>query len=196
MAASGGKMLKTFDMTANDVLALAERERYHAVIDAANQPVVPPRMLADDVEARALFEDRKHPDLHTAAPYLAKVDGALARWMRRTIWPAHWGIFIETNVGFGELRRHLRRIMLVEGPDGKTLYFRFYDPRVLPTFLNTATSEQLDEFFGPVTAYIVRTASPEAFVRYARGEAGRAGAASSGVNPYRKGVLSGGERRP
>jgi len=190
-----GNRLVQFPMTTNDVLGCARRGWFHAVLDAAGEPAVWKRMLADDVEARALFEDRKHPDLHTAAPYLVKPDAAIADWMRKTIWNSPWGIFIEAKTTFGELRRHLRRIMMVEGPDGEALFFRFYDPRVLPTFLTTATAAQLVEFFGPVTAYIVRTASPEAFVRYSLGDAAATARPTSGVNAYRKSTLSGGGRR-
>jgi hypothetical protein len=39
--------------------------------------------------------------------------------------------------------------------DGRELYFRFYDPRVLRVFLPTCTLQQTAEFFGPVSSYLV-----------------------------------------
>jgi hypothetical protein len=39
-----------------------------------------------------------------------------------------------------------------KSPSGDLLYFRFYDPRVLATFLSSCSSAELFEFFGPVAA--------------------------------------------
>jgi hypothetical protein len=35
-------------------------------------------------------------------------------------------------------------------PDGKIVYFRFYDPRVLRAYLTTCTDDEIRTFFGPV----------------------------------------------
>lgn len=66
-----------------------------------------------------------------------------------------WGIIIRSNAEEEDLYRHLRQFLIVHKEDGKELYFRFYDPRVLREFLPTCDSEQLIEFFGPVTTYIM-----------------------------------------
>ena len=45
----------------------------------------------------------------------------------------------------------------VEGQNGRLThaYFRFYDPVVLRTFLPTATPRQMEDFFGPISAFYV-----------------------------------------
>lgn len=52
------------------------------------------------------------------------------------------------------LWNHLHRNFRVADPDGKHFYFRYYDPRVLRTFLPTCTLGQCREFFGPVDSIV------------------------------------------
>ncbi|HYN40273.1 MAG TPA: DUF4123 domain-containing protein, partial [Thermoanaerobaculia bacterium] len=47
------------------------------------------------------------------------------------------------------LRKHLRRQLIAQDGNGKRMYFRFYDPRVLRTYLRTATPPERAELFGP-----------------------------------------------
>jgi hypothetical protein len=44
--------------------------------------------------------------------------------------------------------------------DGKLLYFRFYDPRVLRRFLPTCDAEQLRQLFGPIDAFVMEGDDP------------------------------------
>ena len=43
---------------------------------------------------------------------------------------------------------------MVMGPDGKELYFRFYDPRIIRTFLESSTESEVAEFFGPIIRFV------------------------------------------
>ena len=52
-------------------------------------------------------------------------------------------------------------VELEDEKDEKEVYFRFYDPRVLRTFLPTCTPEETTEFFGPVRSYLVEAEEPE-----------------------------------
>lgn len=60
------------------------------------------------------------------------------------------GIFLESELSFEKVYRHFRRFLMVKTEKGKQLYFRYYDPEVLPTFLETSSKEQLENFFGSV----------------------------------------------
>ena len=52
-------------------------------------------------------------------------------------------------------RRHLKKCLRAQLPGGRVVYFRFYDPRVLRVFLDTADKDQLRELFGQIqTIYI------------------------------------------
>ena len=67
----------------------------------------------------------------------------------------NWGVLIETKVKFEKLYFHLKKFTRVKSETGTIMYFRFYDPRVLPTFLETCDEEQLIEFFGPIDKFIL-----------------------------------------
>lgn len=56
----------------------------------------------------------------------------------------------EDEVTFGQLHRHFRKFNVVYGPDGAPLFFRYYDPRVLPDVLGVLDEQQLKAFFGPI----------------------------------------------
>ena len=82
-------------------------------------------------------------------------------------WGNHWGIFVVAQgADVRALRQHFRHFTMVRDPDGKNLYFRFYDPRVLRTFLPTCTPDELWEFFGPVTAFAVEGEDPGWLIRF------------------------------
>ena len=49
------------------------------------------------------------------------------------------------------VRRQVRRPLQALLPDGQVALFRFYDPRVFAPFLEAASGEGLDPWFGPVT---------------------------------------------
>jgi len=43
--------------------------------------------------------------------------------------------------------------LIVEDPDDRNLLFRFYDPRVLPNYLETCNSAECARFFGPTRSF-------------------------------------------
>ena len=53
------------------------------------------------------------------------------------------------------LRDHFRRLVMVRGPEGQRLLFRFYDPRVLRVFAPNCDADQVKELFGPVARYMM-----------------------------------------
>jgi Domain of unknown function (DUF4123) len=65
-------------------------------------------------------------------------------------WGKNWGIFIRTEQHFVELRKHLRHLLMVDLPDGKKVYFRFYDPRVMRTVVVGFDFAEAEQFFGPI----------------------------------------------
>ncbi|TVQ55912.1 MAG: DUF4123 domain-containing protein, partial [Phycisphaerales bacterium] len=57
-------------------------------------------------------------------------------------------------VSFDAIRRHLRKFLKVKSPEGKTLYFRYYDPRILAAFLPACNEQELRQLFGPLESFI------------------------------------------
>ena len=50
--------------------------------------------------------------------------------------------------------------------DGREMYFRFYDPRVLGAFLPTCSAEQIRQMFGPVSSYLVEAERGDVTLRF------------------------------
>ncbi|MCK7510897.1 MAG: DUF4123 domain-containing protein [Desulfobacterales bacterium] len=66
------------------------------------------------------------------------------------------------------LRTHFRRFLMVHDSDGKPLYFRYYDPRVLRVYLPTCTSQELKTVFGPVESFLVEDEDGRSAIRFRR----------------------------
>ncbi|MBX3411224.1 MAG: DUF4123 domain-containing protein [Pirellulales bacterium] len=133
----------------------AASESLYAVIDACDEPTVPPRMWSLEGRAVSLYRGTADEELWSIAPYLVQVDGELLAWILECLAERPWGFFAEATVDLHELRQHFRRFLTVEDPEGKRVYFRFYDPRVLPRFLSVCTAEEAARFFGPISRLIV-----------------------------------------
>ena len=110
-----------------------------------------------------LYMGKGEEYLSSVAPYLfAYQPGSeFGKWLLEKGWGNSWGMFAETNVSLEELRKHFRKFLLVKTEEGKELYFRFYDPRVLRIFLPTCDAQQLQNFFGPVKVFGVESENPE-----------------------------------
>jgi hypothetical protein len=110
-------------------------------------------------------------DLAEAAPYLVHLtrDAAFTRWLLEQGWGRSFGIFAWTRADMETLRRHFRRLLQVKNEKGKTLYFRYYDPRVLRLYLPTCTPEEIKVVFGPLGRLLVEDEDGEALFFEPRG---------------------------
>lgn len=126
-----------------------------AVLDAARDTAIFEGLLRlqDTGRVQSLFQGRAADDLRDVCPYLIDVSAGtpLRDWMLRRGWGRAWGILIATNLDFRAVRRHLRKLTMVEieGEEDRFL-FRFYDPRVLAPYLRSCEIEDLKAFFGPL----------------------------------------------
>ena len=126
-----------------------------AILDACDEPRIPAKVLELGDRAESLYRGRAEEEHWAIAPYLVQVDEPLLDWIVEALSGTPWGILAFAATDLDSLRKHFRRFLKVEGPDGQKLYFRFYDPRVLPTFLNSCGPEEAIRFFGPVDTYLV-----------------------------------------
>jgi hypothetical protein len=137
--------------------ATAEAGALHAVLDAARTPRILEVLREAVEEHQSLYEGTQGVALEDAAPYLVrlKAESRLLAQLVREGWARRWGIFTEGPVPHRELRRHLRRFLMVEGDGGEPLYFRFYDPGALRDFWPSCSRRQLAELIGPLRAFLV-----------------------------------------
>ncbi|MCC2670097.1 MAG: hypothetical protein K0Q72_2568 [Armatimonadetes bacterium] len=132
----------------------ARRGRLYAILDACDQPLVPEKVWElGEERAVSLYRDEAELEFWDIAPYLVRVDLELLDWVYEHLWREPWGIFVTSGAGLPVLRTHFRHFLLVKDPDGDEMYFRFYDPRVLPAYLDSCTAEERGVFFGPVEAF-------------------------------------------
>jgi hypothetical protein len=116
----------------------------------------------------SLYKGQSEELLSSVAPYLFQYQSGseFSTWLMEKGWGNAWGVFITSKVSLEDLQSHFRKFLMVKTEDGKELYFRFYDPRVLRIFLPTCDDAQLREFFGPVDCYWLEDENPEMAVRF------------------------------
>jgi Domain of unknown function (DUF4123) len=104
----------------------------------------------------SLFAMPLAPKLESVAPYLVPLDydDKKTRKFLSQAWGNSWGIFIRCDTSQDRLRRHLRSFVSVRDPRGQRLLFRYYDPRILRTYLPTCTSQELEYVFGPIECFM------------------------------------------
>ena len=104
----------------------------------------------------------------TVAPYLVKLEPKepFTDWLLNEGWGVHWGIFLRSPTVLRALLDHFRSFHTIELPDQRTVLFRYYDPRVLRTFLPVCNAAELTTFFGPVQTFIVEGEASDAGIRF------------------------------
>ncbi len=133
----------------------APRAPVYALIDAARECDGPYQATQAGVACASLFAGDLGDKLKNVAPHLVEFKNRtsfVGWWFEQ--WGRSVGVLVETPVSLPDLRRHFRTLTMVRGEsDRKQYYFRFYDPRVLHTFLPSCTADEVQRFFGPVTAF-------------------------------------------
>lgn len=137
----------------------AEQAPLYAVVDASRGARIL-ELLREAVEPhRSLYQGARGDALEDVAPYLVGPFEPDSRLLERLVmegWGKGWGIFCACRRPAAELRRHLRRFLVVEVHEsGERVYFRFYDPRVLRRFLPTCSPRQAEELFGDIQVFLV-----------------------------------------
>src|SRR5215475_13081353 len=145
-----------------------------AVMDSARESNIPIELRRIGAEFSSLYRGQPEESLSSVAPYLVSLDpkSEMMQWLLTNGWGNSWGIFLVSSTSLETLRRHFRRFLLVRDAAGNELYFRFYDPRVLRTFLPTCTGAETKRFFGPVGIYLIEAENGEAVSFFSRRTAG------------------------
>jgi hypothetical protein len=147
--------------------------RVYAILDGASIPGLLPRLEQTRPENVCLYRGELSPDLAECAPYLVHLEpeGEFTRWILGNGWGKHWGIFALTTADLAALRKHFRTFLIVKSPESKRLYFRYYDPRVLRTYLPTCNPAEAAQVFGVVDSFLCEGDVPDKLLCFTR-EAG------------------------
>ena len=73
-------------------------------------------------------------------------------------WGKRWGLYLSSSRPFKEVRRHLRRFLMVELEEPLSrVYFRYYDPYVMDVFWESSTLRQRQKMMAELLALIFET---------------------------------------
>jgi hypothetical protein len=139
-----------------------------AVLDGASVPGLQEKLHQLKPEYECLYRGELKPDMAEVAPYLVRLEAGteLAAWIADEGWGKHWGVYAVSRASLAEMRRHLRRFLVVYDEEGHPMYFRYYDPRVLRTYLPTCNTQEAAALFGPVAAFVLEAEDPKKALRF------------------------------
>ncbi len=141
----------------------------YALLDAACEPTVPGRLDRAGLEYESLYEGGRGDVLAPFGPWLVRLPtgAALLDELVRDGWGASWALYLTCDAALPDVRRHLRKFLIVKLADGRQVYFRYYDPRVLRTYLPTCTAAEVAEFVGPVRRYACESVDGSELLEFA-----------------------------
>jgi len=148
----------------------AARAPLYAIVDGARDRRILELCRESVEEHRSLYDGVEGETMAHVAPYLVRLPqgSRLLSLLVREGWGRRWGVYLTSPLPFNEVRRHLRRFLMVELEEsGDRMYFRFYDPRTLATFIPSCSARQAQEFFGSADAFFLE-GEGAALIRYTR----------------------------
>jgi hypothetical protein len=140
----------------------------YMVVDGASTRALIDHLYDDQAEFACLISGALEPDMQEVAPYLVVLrDGErFAEWILKFALGEHWGIVLRSWLPTADLTRRYSNLLRVRGPDGEPLFFRFYDPRVLRTYLPTCVDDEVLAWFDGVDHYLVEAETPGLLLRF------------------------------
>ncbi|HMB91661.1 MAG TPA: DUF4123 domain-containing protein [Rhodothermales bacterium] len=135
----------------------ASEGQIYVILDGARDQRIYPNLLLSGARHECLYRGDLPEVLLAAAPHLLELqpNAAFTNWLFQYGWGRSWGIFLSSRARIRDLQRHFRQFLTVKDAQGKRLYFRYYDPRVLRVYLPTCTRAELDFVFGPVDQFFL-----------------------------------------
>ncbi len=139
-----------------DLSKMMERGALFAVVDACDVDEVPERTRAHRTDAACcIYEGTRLEDYWAIGPHLWRVDESDLEWLDERPASEGWGLFVFADCTLQALHEHLKTLLRAEMPDGGTVLFRFYDPRVMTKLLPTCDEEQAKQLLGPAQFWMI-----------------------------------------
>jgi pSer/pThr/pTyr-binding forkhead associated (FHA) protein len=164
------------DQRAKVLAALrAEKAPLYAVLDAARRRRILALLRSSVAPVRPLYDGVEGEELEDVSPYLVSLSGD--PWLLERLveegWGDGWGIFLTSRARLNDLRRQLKRMLLVQiRESGEQYYFRFYEPRALRAALAQGGARTKQQLFGDVEAFLLEGGEGESGVEVWRREGG------------------------
>lgn len=138
-----------------------------AILDSARDERIYPALRLSRLEYISLYSGKLPDALQRAAPYLVELAAgySFTRPLLDMGWGNSWGVFLRIKDA-RNLRHHLRGFLRVQDEAGRTLVFRYYDPRVLRVYLPTCQKGELATVFGPISSFLVESEGGEGLIEF------------------------------
>jgi|GEM_PF-4200080 len=137
---------------------IEQGQHVFAILDACDSNIIADKVhKASQTSFVSLYKGKAETEFSAFAPYVTLCNSETIAWIEQNLYGSYWGYYLvaATSCSLKEMRRHLRNFLMVCGPEGKQLYLRFYDPRIILPFLEASDSHQRDAFFGPCGLFLV-----------------------------------------
>ncbi len=127
-----------------------------ALLDCARDAAIYVALIESRLEFRSLYSGALPRALEMNAPQLVELlpGHRLTQRLLGPAWGQAWGVFLRIDDA-ANLRHHLRKFLKVQDEQGRRMLFRYYDPRVLRSYLPTCTPDELAQVFGPVQSFVM-----------------------------------------
>ncbi|RLC02550.1 MAG: DUF4123 domain-containing protein [Deltaproteobacteria bacterium] len=142
----------------------------YALVDAARSESIYPKIMGAKVESVCLHRGKRAEELAWVAPYLVhlQLEDPFTLWLLETGWGKSRAAFVRSAASLNELNRHFRTCLTVYDDEGKSYFFRFYDPRVMRTYLPSCNRKEIKTVFGPGENFIVEDEDPSILLHFLR----------------------------
>lgn len=141
----------------------AQFEGLMGVFDAASDQRIALIASENPSCSVCLYNGKAAKNLQFAAPYIFdfRENKPLQSIMLSLTWGENCGLWMQANYSLEELKQVLRANHLVELPDSRKVYFRFFDPRVFPTFIKSLDSQDLRSFATGIKRFLCESKTGE-----------------------------------
>jgi hypothetical protein len=126
------------------------RSPCYIVTEAARDEAILEFIQSNSQISHCLYSGNTQIRLARYAPYLFRADlgdPAIRRFINDG-WGESWYILLSSRSHVQQIVTQLRKSLIVSSESGKDLYFRFYDPRVLRSYLPLCTQDDLSKLMG------------------------------------------------
>lgn len=140
---------------------MTQTEHWYAVVDTAQDPALY-GMVKQCAQHACLISGKLDPDLAAALPWVVALNASeplMAAW-RTEGEGRNWGILVQSPLPLDYVRLHFKKFLNAMLPDGMTVLFRFYDPRVFRTYIRAATPQERAPWFRGISRYSVESERP------------------------------------
>ena len=159
-------------------LADGSKPNVFMVLDCARDKRIEPLINNAKIEQSCLYAGNLSYKLKRAAPHIVKLseNSNFTSEVLALGWGKSWGIFLLTNQAttMTTVRANCRRLGKVKGVNGKSLVFRYYDPRVIRLMLPVCNQHEVDCILGDSISLLIEQKKDRAhalgFTLFERGD--------------------------